>query len=243
MLALVFGKARMAARTLLARADFVWIWPGIPLTEKRGAACVPVAADFARFWITRLHGPEANDTDVLRCLDAAAQKLSEGDEAGAQQALDASGLTRLSPDGLELMRRVAGSLGIAPLDLPWAEGPRLWRAEDIAALLPLFKDHAPAAELLAKLRAFDESKHPRWPAGSEDHQGGRFNYGEGGPVTEGRSVASDNGGEGEPPPEIPKERPPTRLGRRVVVRGAADWLARATVARAFAMIRAFSEIL
>ncbi|MGH6822510.1 MAG: hypothetical protein ACRECP_03540 [Methylocella sp.] len=47
------------------------------------------------------------------------------------------------------MRHVAGSLGIAPLDLPWVDGPRLWRAEDIAAHLPLFKDFAPAAGLLA----------------------------------------------------------------------------------------------
>jgi hypothetical protein len=92
MHARVSGNARMTVRTLLARAGGVWMWPGIPLTEKRGAACVPVAADVARFWITRLHGPEANDSTVLRRLGIAAQKLSEGDNAGAQQALDASGL-------------------------------------------------------------------------------------------------------------------------------------------------------
>ena len=86
----------------------------------------------------------------MRCLAIAAQKLSEGDEAGAQTPLDASGPIRLSPDGVVLVRAVAGSLGIGPLDLPWAEGPRLWRAEDIAAHLPLFKDYAPTAGLLAK---------------------------------------------------------------------------------------------
>jgi hypothetical protein len=59
--------------------------------------------------------------------------------------LDASGLTRLSSDGAVLMRAVAGSLGIGP-----ADGPRLWRAEDIATHLPLFKDHAATASLLAK---------------------------------------------------------------------------------------------
>ena len=108
------------------------MWPGIALTERRGAARVRVAADVARFWIGRLHGPEAIDLAVLRCLAIAAQKLSEGDEAGAQEALDASGLTRLSSDGAVLMSAISGSLGIGPLDLPWAEGPRLWRAEDIA---------------------------------------------------------------------------------------------------------------
>ncbi len=155
----------MAARTLLARAGGVWMWPGISLTETRGAACDPVAADVARFWISRLHGPETNDSSVLRCLAAAAQKLSGGDEVGAQNALDASGLTRRSSDGAVLMRAVAGSLGIGPLDLPWVDGPRLWRAEDIAAHLPLFKDYAPTAALLAKAGAWDESKHPHWHAG------------------------------------------------------------------------------
>jgi hypothetical protein len=190
MHALVSGKARVPARTLLARAGGVFMWPGIALTEKRGAASVPIAAEVARFWISRLHGPEANDWAVLRCLGIAAQKLSEGDEAGAQQALDASGLTRLSSDGAVLARAVAGSLGIGPLDLPWADGPRLWRAEDTAAHLPLFKEYAPAAGALAKAGAWDESKHPRWPAGSEDHQGGRFNHGEGG------ADASDRGQSG-----------------------------------------------
>ncbi|MGQ0446171.1 MAG: hypothetical protein ACT4O2_13855, partial [Beijerinckiaceae bacterium] len=68
--------------------------------------------------------------------------LTDGDEAGAQVAPDASGLTRLSRDGAVLMRAVADALGIGPLDLLWAEGPRLWRAEDIAAHLPLFEDFA-----------------------------------------------------------------------------------------------------
>jgi hypothetical protein len=128
MHAFVSGKARMAApaRTVLARAGSVWMWPGIALTETRGAASVPIVADVARFWISRLYGPQANDWAVPRCLAIAAQKLSEGDEAGAQQTLDASGLTRLSSDGAVLMRAVAGSLGIGPLDLPWADGPRLW---------------------------------------------------------------------------------------------------------------------
>ncbi|MGH6795331.1 MAG: hypothetical protein ACREDD_06085 [Methylocella sp.] len=191
MHALAFGKARRPVRTLLAWAGGVWMWPEFALTEKREAACVSIAAAVARFRVTRLHGPEANDSAVLRCLGAAAQKLNEGDETGAQNALEASGLTRLSSDSAALMRAVAGSLGIGPLDLPWADGPRLWRAEDIAAHLPLFKDYAAGAELLAKADAWDESKHPRWPAGSPDHQGGRFNFGVGGPAADGRSAATE----------------------------------------------------
>jgi hypothetical protein len=91
MHALVFGKARMAARTLVARADHVWMWPGIPLTEKRGAACVPIAADAARFWITRLHGPEANYSDALPCLNAAARKLTKATRQARSRRLMRAG--------------------------------------------------------------------------------------------------------------------------------------------------------
>ncbi len=233
MHALVFGKARTAARTLLAAAGGVWMWPGIALTERRGAASVPIAADVARFWISRLHGSEANDWAVLRCLAIAAQKLSEGDEAGAQTALDASGLTRLSSDGAALMRAVAGSLGIGPLDLPCAEGPRLWRAEDIAAHLPLFKDYAPVAGLLAKAGAWDESKHPRVPAGSRE--GGQFQSGGGGdganPAAPG--IGHNAGPPLESPPEIPEEDPGTEPLRNAFAKLAARWAARALVAAAF----------
>jgi hypothetical protein len=188
---------------------------------------VPIAADVARFWISRLHGPEADDWAVLHCLAIAAQKLNGGDEAGAQQALDASGLTRLSSDGAVLMRAVAGSLGIAPLDLPWADGPRLWRAEDIVAHLPLFKDYAPVARLLAKAGAWDESKHPRVPAGSRE--GGQFQSG--GAGGEGQAAAPGIGHNAgpplEPPPEIPKRDPLTEKLRNAFAKLAARWLARA----------------
>ena len=181
--------------------------------------------------------PEANYSDALPSLNAAARKLNEGDEAGAQQALDASGLTRLSPDGAVLMRAVAGSLGIGPLDLPWADGPRLWRAEVIAAHLPLFKVYAPAAGLLAKAGAWDESKHPRWPAGSPDHQGGRFNQGEGAAAGEGQPAAPGTGHVAGPPlgqpPEIPPVDPPTAQLRNAFAKLAARWLARAVANAAF----------
>jgi hypothetical protein len=194
------------------------MWSGIALAERRGAASVPIAADVARFWISRLHGPEANDSAFLRCLDVAAQKLSEGNEAGAQKALDASGLTRLSSDGAVLMRAVAGSLGIGPLDLPFAEGPRLWRAEVIEAHLPL-KDYAVTAGLLAKAGALDESKHPRWPAGSRE--GGQFQSGGGG-----SSVT-------EKPPEIPPVDPLTEPLRNAFAKLAERWLASAVAHAAF----------
>ncbi len=47
------------ARTLVVCGGTVWIWPGIPLTLRQGAAILPAGAETIRFWITRLHGPEA----------------------------------------------------------------------------------------------------------------------------------------------------------------------------------------
>ena len=234
MHALIAAKARAGvpprARSLLARAGAVWIWPGVPLSERRGGACVPVAADVARFWISRLHGPGADEARALRCLGAAADRLNAGDEAGAQRALDACGLTRLSPDGAALVRTLARALGIAPLRLPASDGPRLWRADDIAAHAPLFKDHARAARLLAKAGGWDESKHPRVPAGSSgggQFQGGQGGGGSGGGVAEGRSAASGDGGDGGHPPQIPPTAPLTEKLRNVFARQAARWLTRA----------------
>jgi hypothetical protein len=231
MHAFIAAKARAGAppraRSLLARAGAVWIWPGVPLTEKRGAACVPVVANVARFWISRLHGPAADEARALRCLAEAVRKLNTGDEAGAQRALDASGLARLSPDGAALARALAASLNIAPLELPSTEGPRLWRADDVAAHAALFKDHARAAGLLAKAGGWDESKHPRVPPGSPG--GGQFQGGQGGGVAEGRSVASGEGGDGGHPSPIPPTDPLTEKLRNAFAKQAARWLARAAV--------------
>ncbi len=136
------GARAYAAATMLARAGGVWIWPGVALTQRRSAACIPIATDAAQFWITRLHGPEALYAPVERALDRAALRLNEGDEAGAQKAVDGMGLARLSPDGAALMRAVALRLGVSAMDLPWSDGLRLWRGEDIEAHLPLFEEHS-----------------------------------------------------------------------------------------------------
>lgn len=179
MLSLVLGWPREAmperSRTLVARADAVWIWPGIPLTLRRGIEIVPVAAETIRFWITRLHGPDALDKDILRAVANAAQYLKAGDESGAQTMLDALRLTELSYDGEALMCAVADHLGVEALDLPLRASLRTWTAQDIALHLPIFKRHAEAARVLAKGGIpFDPQKHPRWPAGTPELQGGRF---------------------------------------------------------------------
>lgn len=48
------SACRNGADTLIAQVDAVWIWPGIPLTERRGTEVLRIAAETLRFWITRL---------------------------------------------------------------------------------------------------------------------------------------------------------------------------------------------
>jgi len=118
------------------------------------------------------------------------------------------------------------------LDLSRVDGPRRWSTDDIAAHLPLFKDFAPASNLLAKAGGWDESKHPLVPAGSPDGErfqsagNGGANTGRDGPAVEGRSAAKkpdENGG----PPQTPKDEPPTEKPRNIFAKLAAKWLARA----------------
>lgn len=187
MLTLALGWPRERvperSRTLVAKGDAVWVWPGIPLTLRRGTEVIPVAAEKIRAWLTRLHGPEALDKDLLRAVASAARCLAAGDPIAAQKALDALGLTELSHDGEALMRAVADHLGVKTLDLPLRASTRTWSAQDIALHLPIFKQHAEAARVLAKEiipfdpqnhPGFDPQKHPRWPAGAPDSQGGEF---------------------------------------------------------------------
>lgn len=163
------------SRTLVATGDTVWIWPGIPLTLWRGTEILPVDAETIRFWITRLHGPEALDKDLLRAVEHAARHLKAGDEPAAQHVLDELRLTELSQDGVALMGAVGDHLGINALDLPLRASMRTWNEADIALHLPIFKRHVEAARAMAKgVIPFDPSVHPRWPAGAPESQGGRF---------------------------------------------------------------------
>ncbi|MGH6838389.1 MAG: hypothetical protein ACREDT_06250 [Methylocella sp.] len=143
------------------------------------------------------------------------------------------------------MRAGASSLGIAPLDLPWAEGLRLWRAEVIGAHLPYFKGYAPVAGLLAKAGAWDESKHPRVPAGSRE--GGQFQSGQGGAGSEGQPAAPGIGHNAGPPlqepPQIPPVEPLTEPLRNAFAKLAARWLARAVANAAFGPEGEFLTIL
>ena len=104
-------------RTLVVSNGAVWIWPGIPLTMRRGAEIVPVADATIRFWISRLHGPEAQDRNLSRAVANAARHLAADDEVGAQWAIDALQLTELSQDGASLAQAIVDSFGLPAPDL------------------------------------------------------------------------------------------------------------------------------
>jgi hypothetical protein len=182
------------SRTLVAKGRTVWIWPGIPLTSLRGGEIVPADAETIRFWVTRLHGPEALDKGILRSVAIAADCLKRGNETAAQAELDSLRLIELSQDGALLMRAVAPHIGIEALDLPLRASMQTWNAQDIALHLPIYKRHAEAAQGLTKgvmpfaplgEGGWDPAKHPRWPAGAPDSQGGQFAPGDEGDFASG----------------------------------------------------------
>jgi hypothetical protein len=137
--------------------------------------------------------------------------LSQGDEAGAQRALDASSLAQLSSDGRALAGAVASSLEIAPPEMPRADGSGLWRAEDIEAHVPLFKEYAAAANLFAKANPNIRARRPDLPIIR-------------GPVHR----RQRQGRIGEKVRQV-KRGPPTRAGRRAVVRGHGELASRIRV--------------
>ncbi len=174
---LLHGPRESAAarpRTLVAAQGNVWIWPGVALTLRRGSELVAASTETIRFWIARLHGPNALHTDAVHLIAEAARRLTRGDEEAAQRTLDAIGLDHLSTDGAALMRGVANRLGIEALDLPSRPSPRCWTAHDIESQVPFLARNFDRAAPLVKFGAFDPLKHPRWDPGAPDSQGGRF---------------------------------------------------------------------
>jgi hypothetical protein len=209
MHSLVYGLGESTVarpRTLIAAQGKVWLWPGVALTSKRGDQTVAASAETIRFWITRLRGPDALHTEAVHCVARAADCLTRGDEKAAQRALDAIGLFQLSPDGAVLMHCVAKRMGIEALDLPLRSGLRCWSAGDIAAQVPFFEKASDCAAPLAKFVPFDPLKHPRWPEGAPESQGGRFAPGD---ETDAAIIQTGFGGKGKP--GWRRKRRPTRV--------------------------------
>jgi len=159
-------------RLLLAKASAVWLWPGIPLTERRGVTVQAISADDTRFWLSKFLGPEIVGRPVPMHIAQAAEYLTKGDEAAAQRCLDRAGAATLSPEGALLARAVATRLGISVPDTPIAKRMSLWDRRFVSDLAPIFDRFAEAANWFDKAGDWDPEKHPRWPKGTSE--GGEF---------------------------------------------------------------------
>ena len=216
-------------RTLLADDEGVFLWPGIPLTEKRDGFIVPLSQRWVRYWTGRLHGAQAQDAAIFSALAIASKHLSWGFHAAAQSALDAAKLDKVSPDGAQLMRVIGARLGVASPEMPIANQALSWgigHPGDLA-LYDLFADQALKLE-----KVWDQAKHPRWPKSAPNSQGGRFSPKDVGAASPPSRVSirpgiGHNGGPPlEEPPDIPPEKPPLSRLRTAAIKSIARWLIR-----------------
>jgi hypothetical protein len=221
------------ARTLLATAEAVFLWPGIPLTEKYEGFIVPMPQGWVRYWTARLHGAQTHDSAIGPALAQASKYLSWGFQAAAQSALDAARLDKVSPDGAQSMRVIAARLGITAPDMPVATQALSWGigSPGDLALYDLFADEA------VRLEKIWNPLQPRWPKYDPYSRGGRFSpinadSGTSESPTAASSAPSDtspgSGHNGGPPldepPKVPPEPPPTSRMRNTIIKNIAKWL-------------------
>lgn len=217
-------------RLLLAKASTVWLWPGIPLTHRRGTTVLPISPDSMRFWLSKFLGPEIVSRPVPVHVAQAAEHLTKGDEAAAQRSLDQAGPAILSPEGAMLAAAVATRLGIEVPDIPIAKRMTLWDRCFVQELASSFDRFAEAADWFDKAGSWDPEKHPRWPKGSTE---GRPGYFRGKPVGSLPEVEPDRPGighNGGPPlfddaPPVPAVDPGPS-SRWQVIKMVAGWAAK-----------------
>ncbi len=147
-------------------------------------------------------------------MSRAALALATGDELRVQQALDALGLTTLSEDGAVLMKAVAADLDIAacssthPCRTANLECPEYCAASPALQRAGRCSTHPGEGW---RVRLGCGKKHPRWPAGTPESQGGRFAPSVGSGNTSLSNFPPedrDNGGSPtDKPPKIPEIEP------------------------------------
>jgi len=218
-------------RTLVVKNGDVWLWPGIRLTQRRGTIVRPIDTDTARFWLTKLHGPEVNGRPITATLARAAALLAGGNEIAAQATLDRAGFERLSPEGAILMEAVGGRLGVVTPGMPVLARNPLWQKKDITLFAPMFDQFADAGAWFEKSSGsgWDPTKHPR--LGTSPNPGWfAQTTGDTDPPAPPRIKLPPRPGGGppsEPPPELPDKPPPTEKLRNKVAKAVARWLPKA----------------
>ncbi len=178
------ARGTMRPRTLACTADGIWLWPGTPLTERRGAALVPLPTPHLYQHVATLHGPAVHAAALARVIERAAACLDRGRLEEADRVLAAVLLPPVSFDGAALMQAIGRRLGVSVPDVeiagwPSASPPALFeqlaRVHDrkLAVALTLEPIFNPDLQRIAPANVpFDPLVHPRWPAGQPD--GGQF---------------------------------------------------------------------
>ena len=187
-------------RTLICTADGVWLWPGTPLTERRGAVLVPIPMSQLYQHVATLHGPSVHPAMLARAIARAAAYLNQARLQDADDTLTAVPLPLVSFDGAVLMQEISKRLGVRIPHVAVAGWPNNSPA-DLFEQLAQVHDRKLAVALTlepifnADLRRvapadapFDPTLHPRWPAGQPD--GGRFRPRDGSPIMPAQGVGT-----------------------------------------------------
>src|SRR5258708_1631995 len=174
------ARGTMRPRTLACTADGIWLWPGTPLTERRGVALVPIPTPQLYQHVATLHGPAVHAAALARVIERAGACLNMGWLEEAERVLAAAPLPPVSFDGAALMQAIGRRLSVSVPDVeiagwPSASPPALFeqlaRVHDrkIAVALALEPVFNPDLQRVAPANVpFDPTRHPRWPAGQPD---------------------------------------------------------------------------
>jgi hypothetical protein len=98
------GRGTTRPRTLACTADGVWLWPGTPLTQRRGTALVPLRTPQLYELVAAFHGAGVHAPSLARTVQSAAACLNLGRAREAAQIVAALDLPPVSFEGAALMR-------------------------------------------------------------------------------------------------------------------------------------------
>src|SRR5260221_14303457 len=104
------ARGTMRPRTLACTADGIWLWPGTPLTERRGVALVPIPTPQLYQHVATLHGPAVHAAALARVIERAAAGLNMGSLEEAERVLAAAPLPPVRFDATGLLQPIRSRL-------------------------------------------------------------------------------------------------------------------------------------